>query len=423
MTARPIAICPTRLNLARKLWRFFFFAATTLLLTRGSYATGIECIIKPDAQRIPIASLANKRPLGTLGPGDYIYTFCSIAWCPPNQIIRNGSIIAIEHQMPPEALNCAAPKTDEYPLVIQAGSQESIALAEEFGIVRGSALNGQRISGSFVKCGSISKDDLDLRKDVVDSYRRQGFSLPQICLAFSIGMIIFDPETGKRLPTYVIQDGDEVSAQYPLVVPPCFARGRSTVLSAMHIAEMKPLGCNIRYHPWSGRLLNNEERRALSADGGSMGYAIIKGPDSDDGDKVINVASRRASIAKLKLIKLELNGSSSQPAPAGRGSLVDDLARGTWAVGNRSTCSQAAGVYSLTTDGGQTITWKSGSGNIDEETIVSIRDNEMSTSTKRSMRTKGQPVVIGKRWTYRRLGPDQIEVLPDGGKAFTLVRC
>lgn len=70
--------------------------------------------------------------------------------------------------------------------------------------------------------------------DYLNRYKKGGFSLNSLCMAL-ISPILFDPGSGKRLPTYVLADlkavdadqmeAGTVSDELPLEVPDCFARG------------------------------------------------------------------------------------------------------------------------------------------------------------------------------------------------------
>jgi hypothetical protein len=64
-------------------------------------------------------------------------------------------------------------------------------------------------------------------------YREMGFTLNSLCLGL-MSSSLFDPETGKRLPTYIVVDPKslasgkrhdvEATYEHPLELPPCFRR-------------------------------------------------------------------------------------------------------------------------------------------------------------------------------------------------------
>jgi hypothetical protein len=76
--------------------------------------------------------------------------------------------------------------------------------------------------------------DLSISDELLSFFKSQGFSRRTACLALVSG-IRFDPETGKRLATYILVDrkllkrkGNEPSAlsdELPLSLPKCFAGG------------------------------------------------------------------------------------------------------------------------------------------------------------------------------------------------------
>jgi hypothetical protein len=86
-----------------------------------------------------------------------------------------------------------------------------------------------------------------------------------------------------------------------------------------------------------------------------------------------------------------------------------------WAKGG--ACGDRGSAYSLTVGGGS-VTWRSGLGNTDIESIVSSGENEFRTRT-----TSSPSVKIGQIWIYTRTGSNQMVVTEAGRKTFDLVRC
>jgi Trypsin-like peptidase domain len=95
---------------------------------------------------------------------------------------------------------------------------------------------------------------------------------------------------------------------------------------------------------------------------------------------------------------------------------------GRWAVGSPSNCQIQSKSYSLSSAGDR-ITWLSGSGNTDIETIVYSGESEFRTTTVRSIHPSGHAVARGTSWTYSRIGPDRIRVSPSDRSPFLLARC
>lgn len=96
-------------------------------------------------------------------------------------------------------------------------------------------------------------------------YLAKGFSVPSMCMAMYSG-IRFDPDTGRRLATFVVADLQaieqygfdpfSITDEFGLELPDCFANGR-------------PLSdCNFQYDPKTGAALNDQVRaniRGLAA--------------------------------------------------------------------------------------------------------------------------------------------------------------
>ena len=90
------------------------------------------------------------------------------------------------------------------------------------------------------------------------------------------------------------------------------------------------------------------------------------------------------------------------PTPAGR----SHDRRSTIGIGSRwakgGACGARGSTYSLTIGGGS-VTWHSGSGNIDIESVVSSGESEFRTRT-----TSSPSVKIGQLWIYTRMASNQM---------------
>jgi hypothetical protein len=95
---------------------------------------------------------------------------------------------------------------------------------------------------------------------------------------------------------------------------------------------------------------------------------------------------------------------------------------GRWAVGEQSNCQVPSKFYTLSSSGGN-IVWRSGSGGVDTEAIVSSGESEFRTRTVSSIHQSGSGEATGTSWVYTRAGPDRIQVTRDGRSAFMLARC
>lgn len=106
---------------------------------------------------------------------------------------------------------------------------------------------------------------ISLSNNYVARYKRLGFSVNSLCMALVSG-VLFDPESGKRLPTYFKtfqpvddQEGErDITDELPLEVPNCFAAG------------LPYSQCIMRYDPWTGKQLSNEQINAYH----NLGSAI-----------------------------------------------------------------------------------------------------------------------------------------------------
>ena len=105
------------------------------------------------------------------------------------------------------------------------------------------------------------------------------------------------------------------------------------------------------------------------------------------------------------------NPNSASPAPA---SLLQKIATSRW-------CTQRSS-YSLQVSGSD-IVWKDSVGSIDMERIIYNNVVDAQTITQRSIHPQGDGVPAGTTWTYSLGGTDRINVLKNGGKAFSLTRC
>lgn len=86
-----------------------------------------------------------------------------------------------------------------------------------------------------------------------------------------------------------------------------------------------------------------------------------------------------------------------------------------------SSCYDAARLYAFTFDA-NTITWRSGGGDIDIERIVASTDTHLMTATQQSTHVSDKGWPPGTSWSYTKIGNDGIQVRL-GEKTYNLVRC
>lgn len=99
--------------------------------------------------------------------------------------------------------------------------------------------------------------DISLSDEFVLKFAKSGFSLNSLCLALA-GGIKFDPETGERLPTFIIADRERVkdtsdgrasTGEIALDVPNCFRFGRPYT------------DCKFSFDPLNGEKLSGAETK------------------------------------------------------------------------------------------------------------------------------------------------------------------
>jgi TPR repeat protein len=166
-----------------------------------------------------------------------------------------------------EDLDCSH-KNDEYPVVLNS-AKTLWPLGIDFNF-KGS---GQR--AGFHRCfyngdGQNALVDLSLSRKFLVPYRAKAFDFRKLCLVMRAGIIRFDPETGRRLATFIMTDpeylnkGDEylglaISEENPIEVPECFNKGEIEQPNPFS-ARLTLTGCSMKYHPWSGRSLTEWEQ-------------------------------------------------------------------------------------------------------------------------------------------------------------------
>ena len=122
------------------------------------------------------------------------------------------------------SLNAAAPK---FPLIFYPPDAEAQAgLVHEIG--------KKRFETGCYHFGEGGAVNISISAELLAYYVQQGFSRRSLCMAL-ISAIRFDPETGRRLATYVViydlkelrkhpDDIGNLSPELPLAIPSCFAR-------------------------------------------------------------------------------------------------------------------------------------------------------------------------------------------------------
>ncbi|MCB2077064.1 MAG: hypothetical protein KDE55_05120 [Novosphingobium sp.] len=163
---------------------------------------------------------------------------------------------------------------------------------------------------------------MSLSDELVASYRARGYDLDRLCVVLRSPDLKYDPETGRRLPTFIVVDpkalkeaqemgffeGFEATEELPLHAPDCFAKSHmsppETSVASLDIA------CNIRFDPWSGMELSAMEQAyykknaALVIDGGA-------GPSGTIASKELIVSGQnRATNASIQTVMDIRNGQN-----------------------------------------------------------------------------------------------------------------
>jgi hypothetical protein len=103
-------------------------------------------------------------------------------------------------------------------------------------------------------------------------------------------------------------------------------------------------------------------------------------------------------------------------------SLLQTISAFLWAVGGSVNCGVPAKTYSLQI-ASDSIVWRSGVGNADFESINFNSENQAQTITLHSEHRTGRGETPGTTWSYKKLGPDRVQVIPGGRSSFVLTRC
>ncbi len=99
-----------------------------------------------------------------------------------------------------------------------------------------------------------------------------------------------------------------------------------------------------------------------------------------------------------------------------------DVSVTKWAIKTASNCNKPANSYTLDVNDGR-LTWRSGTGDVDVETIASSSGNVMRTTTERSHHLTDPDVKYGTTWTYTKLDDGSVRVKKNGADSFSVVAC
>jgi hypothetical protein len=283
----------------------------SLMVSANTAHAFYDCVVKGAANStLPVYKKDSREPkvIATVKPGSVFYTSHHVPFFDLLLLHKfDGKATFTEFgYMEAKYLDCDGNGTTaEYPIVIRSAHE----LTNAFGLV-GDHDQKRNLQHEKNRCFWEGEADLDL--SISDAffapYREKGFPIANLCLALKAGgEIRFDPETGTRMPTYV-RLGTPFNDEYLLIVPSCLARGKfQKVNGSVTFARLRPIGCRLNFHPWSGRPLSRELAEALSKVfvllvGGAAGVV-----NEDSKALAAQAPSRILSLAKINALREQMN--------------------------------------------------------------------------------------------------------------------
>ncbi|MDD9892594.1 MAG: hypothetical protein OXT49_03650 [Gammaproteobacteria bacterium] len=276
-------------------------AAAEMCLAANPKASAIEVRNGPDGKllgKLPNGTKVYKRALdwGMSGPAALIAGEYQGQW-------RDFGFVAEGH------INCSnSDDSTVFPLVFSSAKdlrELGIALSG-FGAEQPKPFPNQCF---YYGDGGYS---MSLSQEMVDRYKALGVNQETLCFVFRVGGLRFDPESGERLPTYMLADtqtleryGPEMiepstlSGELPLHVPPCFRKGQ--VKEIMFGREMQH-SCEFKYDPWTGVPLSPVEM-AYYKENVRLEISGEAGPSAAPADaKLALDEKKRATKASVKSV-------------------------------------------------------------------------------------------------------------------------
>jgi hypothetical protein len=156
----------------------------------------------------------------------------------------------------------------------------SVRDLKSVGILPQTAMNTKALA---IGCEQIPNGwGVSISEELFGEYRRRGFSKTAACLALGSSGVNFDPETGRRLPLYDLDDG---AGLRPLWVPDCY-REVTVVGRGGYLIGWRPTGCTLRYHPSTGIKIDDPAVVELTAGGEAGGAADEDRPSKVSSDRL-----------------------------------------------------------------------------------------------------------------------------------------
>jgi hypothetical protein len=280
-------------------------ATAIILISPPAHATSVECVV---LAKMPALDPITKTEVKSLAPGDRIYSTNALS-DDRAIIVHDNKLVEVTGSFFGKGakIDCHVPLAPGYPVVVGSNRHDLTLLYDNFGIWPPDPRFPKINLGNHQSCPF--DEDGKIRGDTFAAYEAKGFSLTHLCMVLFGIAIRFDPETGGRLPTFVIDEGHgQISPEYIFEPPSCFARGQSTVNkmpSGLTHVRLHPTGCKFRFHPWSGRKLNEIESELFSRET-AYDFTPIKGDSAEDSQSLSKDEGRRISLAKIDALKKQL---------------------------------------------------------------------------------------------------------------------
>jgi hypothetical protein len=147
-----------------------------------------------------------------------------------------------------------------------------------------------------VDCGEVPNGwGVTISRELLETYRKRGFSRTAVCLGLGSTPVYFDPETGQQLELY-----DDVGMQgpRPLWLPNCFRKIQVTTCKDKEMRKgylayvcWRPTGCTARFNPSTGVAIKRSQHIELVAGGEAGG-----GVDEDNQSSTISEDRLRSLV-------------------------------------------------------------------------------------------------------------------------------
>jgi hypothetical protein len=146
---------------------------------------------------------------------------------------------------------------------------ETYPLILSYADIRSLGLDYETSAGAGEACFSIGDGLSSLRilPERVAALNAAGMPLDVFCFVARVDGFRYHPETGKRLPSIVIDEYlPELAFEYPVVVPDCVKRSQ-VAFSSMTGARLSLGICDVAFNPFTGRAVSAADKALLMGEG------------------------------------------------------------------------------------------------------------------------------------------------------------